>query len=149
MARKHLTADDLTDYQKAIVHAHIKYDGELAKIVKAIPELRDKNNPQVNVGQILQKPHVRQYLLRLAAEEFAKDAHVAVNALKKLAKTAKSEKVRLDAILAWLNRAGISEPEPAKASSGAVTINIGQAKDKPVRDIDAQVIDDKDNSEKE
>lgn len=124
--------DDLTPRERALVEYHVEHGGPV------IDAITHAGYAHPNGGyQAWQRDRVRAAVAWLSRERLGSLVPSALSALSALVAEAKSEKVRLDAALAVLDRAGMSPSGPASdpGAVGSVTINIdlsGEGSDRAV-----------------
>lgn len=81
--------------------------------------------PAVQGYQTLKKPHVQEYMYQQIRESFGLHSLKAVNTLKNLSSSAKSEYIKLEASKDILDRAGFKAPDQHQHQIlGDFTVNI-------------------------
>lgn len=117
----------LTKRQRMLVEAYVANGGNLTKAAQEAG-YAEGNSGRVSAYKAMKTPHVQQYLMQAVAEELGQHAAMAVGTVAALAKTGKSEYVKLQAAQDLLDRAGfkpIDRSQVQVAGDIKVSIDLG------------------------
>lgn len=120
-------AKKLTDKQMALVDIMVAEGLSAAKAASKAGYAEGKAG-YVSAYRALKTPHVQQYMMQQMHNEFGLSAIAAVNTVRRLATTAKSEYVQLEASKDLLDRAGykpIDRSQVQVAGDIKVSIDLG------------------------
>lgn len=100
----------LTAKQEALVE-HLVSNGGTIKDAAHAAGYADGETGRVSASKALAKPHVQAYMMQRMRDEIGVKATLAAHQVARLATTAKSEYVQLEASKDILDRAGLKAPD--------------------------------------
>ena len=104
------TETGLTEKQTALVE-HLVSNGGTIKDAAHVAGYAEGETGRVSASKALAKPHVEAYIMQIVRDEIGVKATLAAHQVARLATTAKSEYVQLEASKDILDRAGLKAPD--------------------------------------
>ena len=121
------TTRKLTDKQMALVDTLVAEGCSMKKAAELAGYAKGESG-RISAHRALKAPHVQQYLMQRMNEEFGLSATLAAGTVRRLAMSAKSEYVQLEASKDLLDRAGykpIDRSQVQVAGDIKVQIDLG------------------------
>ena len=116
--------EGLTPLQRKVVDILVAEGGTIGDAgIKAGYAPSNPEAARVSASNALRLPHVQMYMFKRVAEDIGLHGYVGLNVLRRLATSAKSEFVRLEASKDLLDRGGFKAPE-RQTQSGTLDVKI-------------------------